>query len=209
MPPNKFVVAEDRQQQKSLLPSLCLFRIMLPITIERILHAIALTSLVSSFAPVAVAQPSTNLVDAVPEEIALDLRSPDVRNGTYLFSSDLQPTSSDSLADSSESATVEYMVLQLEENQVVGGFYQPLSEYSCFTGTVHGESLDLWVSPPSTTEVYPYSILTQLQPTIAGHPEATGLAPYELELRDAHRLSTLDQVSQNVLNACLIELSVR
>lgn len=182
---------------------------MLPITVERILHTIALTSLVSSLAPAAVAQSSANLVASVPEEIALDLRSPDVGNSIYLFSSDLQPTSSDSLAVSSESATVEYMVLQLEENQVVGGFYQPLSEYSCFTGTVHGESLDLWVSPPDTTEVYPYSILTQLQPTIAGHPEATGLAPYELELRDAHRLSTLDQVSQNVLNACLIELGVR
>ena len=180
---------------------------MIPITIERIINAIAITSLLSLFAPAAGAQPLVATLETASEEITLEHKQSDVRNGVYLFSSSSQPTHQDNFANNAAAENVEYMVLQLENNQVIGGFYQPLSEYSCFTGTVHGESLDLWVSPPDTTKAYPYSILTRSQTAIASHPNAVDLTTHELVLRDAQRISTLDPVSQTVLDACMVEFN--
>ncbi|NEQ53316.1 MAG: hypothetical protein F6K11_24805, partial [Leptolyngbya sp. SIO3F4] len=145
-----------------------------------------------------------SLVPAIaPEAITIENSQPQVSDGVYLFST--ASASKDNLANSSEN--VEYMVLQLKENQAIGGFYQPLSEYSCFTGTVRGERLDLWVSSPGTTDTYPYSVLTQLQSPVASRPDTVGLKTNELVLRDVQRIGTLDQVSQDVLNACLVELN--
>ena len=100
------------------------------------------------------------------------------------------------------------MVLQLEDDQVIGGFYQPLSEYTCFTGIFRGETLDLWVSIPDSPDVYAYSIPIQVQTQIASQSNTVDLSVNELVLQEAHRISDLDQVSQNVLNECLIELNV-
>lgn len=174
---------------------------MISTTVERIFHATVITSLLSLLAPTAAAQPLTLALE--PEGIAIENSQPKVSDGVYLFSNALTPR--DNLADSSE--TMEYMVLQLEDNRAIGGFYQPLSEYSCFTGTVHGERLDLWVSSPGTAETYPYSVLTQPRSSVASHPDAVGLTASELVLRDVQRIGTLDQVSQDVLEACFVELT--
>ncbi|MGD1951486.1 MAG: hypothetical protein ACFB14_17840 [Leptolyngbyaceae cyanobacterium] len=56
--------------------------------------------------------------------------------------------------------------------------------------------------------IYLYSILIQVQTQIASQSNPVNLSVNELVLQDAHRISALDQVSQNVLNECLIELNV-
>lgn len=183
--------------------------------VKRILDTIAITSLVALFTPARITQPSVLAIALPPqsEEISVELKQPTVRNGVYLFNSSPQSTHNLDLADyghGSESQASEYIVLQLENNQVIGGFYQPLSEYSCFTGSFnfHGETLDLWVSMPDTLDVYAYSVSIQLQTPVASHPDAVGLPTNELVIQGAHRIVTLDQVSQDVLNDCLTRLSV-
>ncbi len=186
---------------------------MIIIPVKRVLDTVAITSLVALFTPARITQPSVLAIalPPQPEEISVELKQPTVRDGVYLFNSSLQSAHNLDLADygnGSESQASEYIVLQLENNQVIGGFYQPLSEYSCFAGNFHGETLDLWVSMPDTSDVYTYSISIQLQTPVASHPGAVGLPTNELVIQGAHRIVTLDQVSQNVLNECLTRLSV-
>lgn len=166
---------------------------------KRVLNAAVITSILHLFASASVAQP-------LQRSTALETTQP--TNGVYLFSNAPQIAPQNFVSNGiSASENLEYIVLQLDNNQVVGGFYQTLSEYSCFTGTVQGESLDLWVSPPDTTEAYAYSILTQNQSSVASYSNAVGLAINELALQGSYRITSLDQVSQNVLNACLTELN--
>lgn len=63
---------------------------MIPVAIERIFHAVAITSVLSMSAPVAVAQPIATATDTPAKEIASGSPESEARNGTYPFIRDAQ-----------------------------------------------------------------------------------------------------------------------
>lgn len=52
-----------------------------------------------------------------------------------------------------------YVVFERQEGQVVGAFYSPHSEFTCFTGELDGTRLEVEALPP---EQSPYAVQAQL-----------------------------------------------
>ncbi|MGB5971235.1 MAG: hypothetical protein WBG70_23190 [Spirulinaceae cyanobacterium] len=113
-------------------------------------------------------------------------------NGNYLYGRSPQP----------DVLGAEYLVFQVRNNKVVGAFYVPQSEFSCFYGSVEPQKMDIAVVDPYEDKAYPYSVALKSQSTVAkeGNPDLpeVGLDGYQ----------PLNQLSDNdlrMLNTCVQE----
>lgn len=132
-----------------------------------------------------------------PERVAAALPespqdgAPRVASGVYVF------------GDNPEAGQPghEYMVIQIEGDRVSGGFYQPASEFSCFSGRVTPDELTLQVQETYSSEVSTYSVPLYLNNRVAA---SEFVMPYEnaLGLQGTYRLDGVDEVSQLVLESC-------
>ena len=112
-------------------------------------------------------------------------------DGAYLFGQSDQP----------EQLGEEYIVFQVKGERLLGAFYMPNSEFSCFSGVIVGNQLKLAILDPYENVVYPYAIaLEPASPIAATHQpkmkNAIGLEGYQ-------RLSQLSRLDHHILGICL------
>lgn len=146
----------------------------------------------------AIAQSHAHTVDPLPpadQVAAVAQASPTtqpIEDGVYLYGQSPQPLELGS----------EYLVLEVNQNQVVGGFYMPNSSFDCFYGEVQSGQLNLNIINAYDQDVYPYTIALATDEAIAGSdPQA---AP--LNLVGFHRIDTLSAIDQEILNTCRADL---
>jgi hypothetical protein len=93
----------------------------------------------------------------------------------------------------------EYLVFKVQQGRVIGAFYMPQSEFSCFYGNLNHQSMDLSIIDPYEQTVYPYSIALQpLTPLADG--EQTSL---KMGLEGYHSLAQVSDNDRRILNICL------
>ena len=147
-------------------------------------------------------------VAAVPSAVAFEMQSersvvaaalpespqagaPRVASGVYVFGDTPEPNQ----------LGHEYMVLQVDGNDVMGAFYQPASEFSCFSGNVTPDQLTLQVQETYGGELSSYSVPLYLNNQVAA---SEFVMPYEnaLGLQGTYRMDGVDEISQRILDIC-------
>ncbi|MEO1147384.1 MAG: hypothetical protein AAFY26_17515 [Cyanobacteria bacterium J06638_22] len=146
----------------------------------------------------AIAQSHAHTVDSALEsrQVAVAPQAPlisqQVENGVYLYGQSEQPFELGS----------EYLVFEVMDDQVFGGFYMPNSSFDCFYGDVQSGQLNLNIVSAYDQEVYPYAIALASNDAIAGdEPQAT-----PMQLVGFHRLDTLSDLDQQILNTCRTDM---
>jgi hypothetical protein len=125
---------------------------------------------------------------AVEVALASTAFTPSLQNGTHLFGQSPQ-------ANQLNSA---YMVMEVNNGQVVGAFYMPQSAFDCFHGEVQAEQLALTVTDSYAQTSYPYAVALQQNATIAAiNPAIASFSPAGF-----HTLETLSATDRQILNTC-------
>ncbi len=114
-------------------------------------------------------------------------------NGTYLYGESPQP----------DKIGKEYIVFRVFQNRVIGAFYLPYSEFSCFYGNMEANQMKLSiVDPYDKTVTYDNSIaFRELSPIAASDnriSRSVGLEGY-------HQINQVSQNDRRILNTCLEE----
>jgi hypothetical protein len=110
-------------------------------------------------------------------------------DGVYLYGQSPQPNTIGS----------EYLVFEVNQGQVIGGFYMPSSSFDCFYGSVEAQKLALTVVDSYEQTPHPYAVALQSEsPVASAGNEAIG--PVGLE--GYHRIENLSGVDHQVLNTC-------
>ncbi len=127
---------------------------------------------------------------------AADLSGADLPNndvsltdGVYVYGQSTEPNQIGS----------EYLVFEVNQGKVVGGFYMPRSSFDCFYGNVESDKLALTVIDSYEQTRHPYDVALQTEGSIA---QATGETTLPVGLEGYHRLDTLTEVDQQVLTTC-------
>lgn len=121
------------------------------------------------------------------------------KDGIYLYGQSPKP----------EQVGQEYMVFEARAGKVIGAFYLPHSEFSCFYGTLQSGDLALTVSNGPGSSPHEDSIATQNsqqvatasdKPQIEGYNQTT--YPYFVALQDYHQLASVSSNDQQILRTC-------
>lgn len=112
-----------------------------------------------------------------------------LQNGTYLYG---QATQSGQIGTT-------YLVFEVHQNRVVGGFYMPHSSFDCAYGTLQSNQLALTVVNSEDRTSYPYSIAIQRAGLSASQ---TGSIVPPATLADYHALPQLSAIDRKVLATC-------
>ena len=137
---------------------------------------------------------STNPILASSVEENPDANYSPLNNGTYLYG---QSPEADEIGN-------EYLVFEVFQHQVVGVFYMPYSEFSCFYGNIEtGEMKVSIVDPYDKTKIYNQNIaFRQLSPIAALSNDritrSVGLEGY-------HQIKQVSNNDRRMLNTCLEE----
>jgi hypothetical protein len=91
-----------------------------------------------------------------------------------------------------------YLVLKVNQRQVVGVFYMPASSFDCFQGQVETAKLDLTVVESYEQKSYPYSIALNQTARVAANQPQAAIA----ELVGYHRLPTISSNDRRMLATC-------
>lgn len=91
---------------------------------------------------------SAALAETEPDLQVAATRSETPTHQTYLYGQTSEP----------EQLGQTYIVMERTGNQVVGAFYQPLSSFDCFSGTVQSNHLDLKIAATYTGETFAYQV---------------------------------------------------
>ena len=112
-----------------------------------------------------------------------------MEDGVYLYAHSTDPDQNGS----------EYLVFEVNQGQVVGGFYMPSSSFDCFYGNLQENQLALNVVDSYEQTLHPYSIALAPSDPVAMAGGET-IAP--MSLQGYHRLQNLSEVDQHVLSTC-------
>ncbi len=93
----------------------------------------------------------------------------------------------------------EYLVFEVNQGQVVGGFYMPRSSFDCFYGNVQADKLALTVVDSYEKTSHPYAVALQSNGTVA---MAGGRTVVPMGLAGYHRIATLGPTDQQILTTC-------
>lgn len=121
---------------------------------------------------------------------------PTVASGAYLFGESPEPGQ----------VGKEYMVFEVDDGRMLGGFYSPSSDFSCFTGNIQDDVMSLAVEDADLQSTSTISVQLYLSNEVAARSEL--LLPFEsaLGLQGTYRIPELDRTSQVVLDTCRAEL---
>ncbi|MBD1837489.1 MULTISPECIES: hypothetical protein [unclassified Coleofasciculus] len=116
-----------------------------------------------------------------------------VADGIYLYGS----------SQKTEEIGQEYIVFEARQGKVRGAFYMPSSEYSCFSGKVGAQQINLTVQDPYDSTTYSHSIALSEAPPVAS---ADSRLPIEdsLRLQGYHPINKISANDQQILNACKV-----
>jgi hypothetical protein len=109
-------------------------------------------------------------------------------DGVYLYGQSPQP----------QTVGSEYLVFEVNQGAVVGGFYMPNSSFDCFYGNLQSDKLALTVIDSYERTAHPYSMALA-----AGEPVAsTGDNVSSLGLEGYHRIANLGEIDRHILTTC-------
>ncbi len=109
-------------------------------------------------------------------------------DGVYLYGQSPEP----------ERMGSEYLVFEVNQGEVIGGFYMPRSSFDCFYGDVEAGQLALTVINSYEQTPHAYSVALQSDGTVAS--TGNGSAPVGLE--GYHRLNELSDTDRQILATC-------
>ena len=112
-----------------------------------------------------------------------------LKDGTYLYGQSPQR----------EQLGREYIVFTVNAGKVTGAFYQPRSEYSCFSGELTASQLSLSIRDPYDNSVSPYAIALKPQAPVAGNTQNLG----NMTLDGYYALGKLSANDQRILKDCI------
>lgn len=118
-----------------------------------------------------------------------DENAPALTNGVYLYGQSVEPSKIGS----------EYLVFEVNQGQIVGGFYMPRSSFDCFYGNVEADKLALTVVDSYERTAHPYAVALQAEGAVAS---ADGQVAAPMGLEGYHRLSQLSDTDQQILATC-------
>lgn len=111
-----------------------------------------------------------------------------LENGVYIFGESAE----------AEQLGQTYVVMEVKEGDLIGGFYQPSSSFDCFHGTVAGNTLALTVMDSYEQAAHPYSLALETNALVAAQDGSVGsLVPSGFQA-----LSEISHTGQAVLQAC-------
>lgn len=113
-----------------------------------------------------------------------------VPDGIYLYGTAPQP----------EEIGNSYMVFELDQDKTVGAFYQPDSEFACFSGRVEADRLALNIIDPHEPD-RPYAYAVKLD-TEAVASSADGPQTAPLKLEGFYPLPEVSDNDQRILDTC-------
>lgn len=91
-----------------------------------------------------------------------------------------------------------YLVMAVNNGDVVGGFYQPASSFDCFNGQIAGQTLDLTVVNSYEQTEHPFSLAMEANDAVASQAGgATQWVPAGF-----HALAELSETDRTVLQVC-------
>jgi hypothetical protein len=93
----------------------------------------------------------------------------------------------------------EYLVFKVNAGKVTGAFYQPRSEYSCFSGELTASQLSLSIRDPYDNSASPYAIALTPQEPVAGNAQNLG----NMTLDGYYALGKLSANDQRILKDCI------
>ena len=112
-----------------------------------------------------------------------------LKDGTYLYGQSPQR----------EELGQEYLVFKVNAGKVTGAFYQPRSEYSCFSGELTASELSLSIRDPYDNTSSPYAIALKPQEPVAGNSKNLGT----MTLDGYHALGKLSTNDRQMLKDCI------
>lgn len=113
--------------------------------------------------------------------------TPTLSDGVYLYGQSPKP----------EQIGQEYLVFKITRGRVIGAFYLPQSEFSCFYGTINSRQMNLSVVGPYDNSVSAYAIaLDKVSPVASTGKPIVGLQGY-------HAITTVSENDQRMLHVCL------
>jgi hypothetical protein len=107
-----------------------------------------------------------------------------VHNGIYIFGQSSKP----------EQIGKEYLVFESRNGKVIGAFYMPASEYSCFYGTLDRGEMDLNVVDPDDQSTYFHSIALQSSSLVASNEQ--------IALQGYQPVSGVSNNARQLLSSC-------
>lgn len=121
-------------------------------------------------------------------------------DGIYLYGQSPEP----------EQMGQEYMVFEVRQGKVIGAFYLPYSEFSCFYGTLQSGELALMVANGPDSAPYPDPVAGQNSQQVATASDSSPIGdgynpiayPYSVALQDYHQLASVSANDQRILETC-------
>lgn len=120
-------------------------------------------------------------------------------NGIYLYGQSPEP----------EQVGQEYMVFEVRQGKVIGAFYLPYSEFSCFHGNLQSGKLALMVANGPAAAPYPDSVAGQNSQQVAtasdthvGNNYKPIAYSYSVALQNYHQLPSVSANDQRILKTC-------
>lgn len=129
-----------------------------------------------------------------PKIILADQTNTILNNGIHFYG---KSTNRDQLGS-------EYLIFEVKNNQLIGLFYMPSSEFNCFYGKVNQDNISLSILDPYDNNIYPYSIALENSSPLAS--EGENLVK-NLGLSGYHRIENYNESDLQMLNICQGELA--
>jgi hypothetical protein len=98
----------------------------------------------------------------------------------------------------------EYLIFTVKNNQVVGLFYMPSSEFNCFYGNISQDKISLSILDPYDNTINPYSIGLENTSPLAS--QGDNLVK-NLGLSGFYPIDNPNENDLQMLNSCLSELT--
>ncbi|MFM7424417.1 MAG: hypothetical protein ACKO7W_05385 [Elainella sp.] len=131
---------------------------------------------------------------AMPVETEATQISPRLEDGVYLYGQSPEPATLGS----------EYLVFEVNQGEVIGGFYMPRSSFDCFEGKVEADRLALTVIDSYDRSPHDYAVALAASDSVAS---ADGSTAVPLGLQGYHRLNSLGEIDQHILTTCKADLN--
>ena len=140
-------------------------------------------------APTAIANPADDFNNPTPVSQSFGPGTTVLQNGVYLYG---QSPERDQLGQA-------YMVFEVNQGRIVGGFYMPRSSFDCFWGTPDGNRLALTVIDSYTQETHPYAIA--FNPSFVAASTAGG-GDRSVSLEGFYPIAPVSQADLEILRVC-------
>lgn len=93
----------------------------------------------------------------------------------------------------------EYLVFEVNQGKVIGGFYMPSSSFDCFYGHIKSNKIALTVIDSYEQTPHSYDVALQSEGSVA---QAGGTTARLVGLEGYHRLDAMTEIDQQVLSTC-------